>query len=868
MLSPGFFDCNQRSRRRSGGRARARSAVAPPPPPCSSGRPPGRAPSARAGPRPAPGRRRRRRPPCSRPPSRRRHSPQRSASRTRPSDRTFQDCGWTKAEPQAEQQASGVCGVPGGPAAGVPDVGPIATARLRTSQSYGRRRTEVRHPSAVDLATAPRRRLHVGRWLAVVLVAAFLALLAYGLLRRERDDRIDQALSSGRAPAAPAFSLEVLNRGTLPPRLARTVGSDLAGDRLSLAQAARGAGDPEPLGVVVQPLPRGGRAPRGGLAETRAARRALPRARHPGRPRRRPGLHPEARRTYPSVREPGRDVANDYGATGIPETYFIDRQGRVVAHVIGVVSARQLAQGAAAAATGRVVGTSTGGPASRSDEARSSRDYKKKRDFAQDPRARAGSAAGAKGGGRFVVQEHHARSLHWDLRLEHDGVLVSWAVPKGIPHGPEAKPPRGPHRGPPARVPRLRGGDPGGRVRRGQDDDLGPAAPTRAEKWRDDEVIVDLPRRARSRASTRSSRPTGKNWMIHRMDPPADPAREPMPEDIVPMLARLSTAPARRGRTGLRDQVGRRPGPRLLRGRPRAAREPHPARRHRAVPGAARARPRARLAPGRARRRDRRARRAGAPDFQRLQRRMHVESESADPRGAWPTRRWSTWSSTCSISTGTRRWRSPTRSAASCSRGSSSTGRTGRRRRTTSATGRRCSTPSTEQGLEGVVAKRLDSRYEPGRRTRRLAEDQEPDAPGARDRRLAARARAAGAASSARSRSATTTPTGSTLRYAGNVGTGLHRADARGAAAAAGAAARRRQPLRGPPAAEGHRLRRAPARRRGRIPRVDADAHAATARRSRACGTTRTREMSWMRSADEARNVPRCRLRGAERRRT
>src|SRR6476646_9683985 len=64
--------------------------------------------------------------------------------------------------------------------------------------------------------------------------------------------------------------------------------------------------------------------------------------------------------------------------------------------------------------------------------------YRAKRDFETTPEP-AGEAPERAPARRFVVQEHSARSMHWDLRLEHDGVAVSFALPRGLPPAPGSK---------------------------------------------------------------------------------------------------------------------------------------------------------------------------------------------------------------------------------------------------------------------------------------------------------------------------------------------------------------------------------------------------------------------------------------------
>jgi DNA ligase D-like protein (predicted 3'-phosphoesterase) len=59
--------------------------------------------------------------------------------------------------------------------------------------------------------------------------------------------------------------------------------------------------------------------------------------------------------------------------------------------------------------------------------------YNKKRDFSKTPEPEGEVKRGSARQLSFAIQKHHARHLHYDMRLERDGVLKSWAIPKGPP---------------------------------------------------------------------------------------------------------------------------------------------------------------------------------------------------------------------------------------------------------------------------------------------------------------------------------------------------------------------------------------------------------------------------------------------------
>ena len=140
-----------------------------------------------------------------------------------------------------------------------------------------------------------------------------------------------------------------------------------------------------------------------------------------------------------------------------------------------------------------------------------------------------------------MVQEHHARRLHWDLRLEHDGALASWALPRGIPEHPDENRLAVHTEDHPLEYLEFEGVIPKGEYGAGTMS-VWDRGTFDAEKFRKNEVIATFSgERMRGRYALFQTR--GDDWMIHRMDPPLDPGYEPMPDRLTPMLAKSGKLP-------------------------------------------------------------------------------------------------------------------------------------------------------------------------------------------------------------------------------------------------------------------------------------------------------------------------------------
>ncbi len=347
------------------------------------------------------------------------------------------------------------------------------------------------------------------------------------------------------------------------------------------------------------------------------------------------------------------------------------------------------------------------------------REYEAKRDFTATPEPAGGGKEQTATAPRFVVQQHHATRLHWDLRLEHEGALASWAVPNGIPADPAENRLAVRTEDHPLEYLEFHGEIPKGQYGAGTMT-IWDHGTFEVHKWEERKVEVTFHgERLRGRYGLF---PIGRegaaknDWMIHRMDPPEDPEREPMPERVLPMLARSGELPRDPGRwafevkwDGVRAIAYAQPGRLRLESRNlNEITDAYPEVRglldqtamHEAV------------LDGEIVAFDEQ----GKPSFERLQRRMHVSSPSAVKRlmASVPvvyaifdllyldghslidlpyTERRARLER---LDLGGRAWRVP-----GSHRGD----------------GQRLLEATAEQGLEGIVAKRLDCRYEPGRRS-------------------------------------------------------------------------------------------------------------------------------------------------------
>ena len=367
-------------------------------------------------------------------------------------------------------------------------------------------------------------------------------------------------------------------------------------------------------------------------------------------------------------------------------------------------------------------------------------DYRRKRDPKRTPEPFGGSKRGSRP--IFVVQRHDARRLHYDFRLERNGALASWAVPKGVPLSPGERVLAVHVEDHPLDYASFAGEIPQGEYGAGTVEIWDRGTYELVEEKRDGQLTVRLHGERLHGVWTLVPGAYGRQGAELAPDPQARASGGGGGAG-----ARATARCSRRRRDALprgrglavRGEVGRLPRDRV---RPR-----------RRVPArlAERQRPDAALRAGRA------GGRQGAEDAERRARRRGVRARRARPaellaRCRQGRARSSTTRSTCSRPTASRSSTLPLRERQRAARGAARPAQP-RRCRLSEAfdDGEALLAAAEEQGLEGVMAKRPDSKYRPGRRTRDWLKVKTHGRAGVRDRRLHARRGPARGRASARS---------------------------------------------------------------------------------------------------------------------
>jgi cytochrome c biogenesis protein CcmG/thiol:disulfide interchange protein DsbE len=199
------------------------------------------------------------------------------------------------------------------------------------------------------------------RGAGVLAAVAFVALLAYGLTTKAANSTIDDALRRGRAVPAPAFRLPPLAPGSATGRAAATWKRAASDGEVSLDELR---GTPlvanfwaswcDPCRAEAKVLERAWRGETSG--DVLFVGLDVQDAREDARDFiRQFGL------TFPHARDADAGTQREWGVTGLPETYFVGADGRVVGHVIGTVDPAQLRDGIAAARAGRPAAADRGG---------------------------------------------------------------------------------------------------------------------------------------------------------------------------------------------------------------------------------------------------------------------------------------------------------------------------------------------------------------------------------------------------------------------------------------------------------------------------------------------------------------------------